>query len=549
MSARRRRERDRPRGRAAIPAPSSAALVDRLTVAAAAVITLIATLHHFEFWRHAGALWRDEVSTVDLAGLAPGPAFAHALRFDSFPPFAMVALRGWMALGLGGSDFALRGFGFAVGLAAILAVWIAGRALGLRAPVLALALYAAHPTAVLYGDALRPHGLGAVLIVLAVAAFARATAAPSARAWLLAALASLAAAHTLYPNVFLVAGLAAGAVFAGVLARDRVRVIAPFAILVLTLISLLPDVSAIRFAAELAPVIRPPGDPIGLATAFTIAVGRGVPGLAAAWMVVAGAGLALLAWRAARGAKAAWLAVALLVGAGGFLLFLTSSGLSAKSWYFLPLLAIVALAAEAGVAAVPLAGTALARVLLAVGVAIAAWGPAREIARLRQTDVDRVARTLAAQAAPGDLVVVTPWYYGITYQRYAGPAPWTTLPGIADLTLTRWDLLRARMLEPDPVTAISARATAALRAGHRVWIAGNPPSYRVGAPRPVLPPPPHAAWGWSSDPYTDGWSLQLAHDLYEAGGRAESVPVDEGDTVLERAFLFRIQIPVATPAR
>ena len=73
--------------------------LDRILTAiewfAAAAITLLAFFLHLVFLRHAGPLWRDEVSSIDLANLPGFNALWEMLSHDSFPLLWSLLLRGW----------------------------------------------------------------------------------------------------------------------------------------------------------------------------------------------------------------------------------------------------------------------------------------------------------------------------------------------------------------------------------------------------------------------------------------------------------------------
>src|SRR6266850_2071279 len=91
-----------------------------------AILTIVAVIMHVRWAEHAGALWRDEVATVQFATM-PGPSEIWAnLAYDNFPPFLLVPLRAWIAV-FGRSDDALRWFGFAIGLFSLTAFWTAAR--------------------------------------------------------------------------------------------------------------------------------------------------------------------------------------------------------------------------------------------------------------------------------------------------------------------------------------------------------------------------------------------------------------------------------------
>src|SRR5215831_13254255 len=77
--------------------------------------TVVALVLHIILLTHAGGLWRDEVSTVQLANFPTIGEMWRLLGRDSFPALFPILLRIWSAIGLGGSDFSLRIVGFLMG--------------------------------------------------------------------------------------------------------------------------------------------------------------------------------------------------------------------------------------------------------------------------------------------------------------------------------------------------------------------------------------------------------------------------------------------------
>jgi hypothetical protein len=155
-----------------------------------------------------------------------------------------------------------------------------------------------------------------------------------------------------------------------------------------------------------------------------------------------------------------------------------------QPWYFLAVLAVAAAALDVRLAASPawravrLATAVLAVLVLAL--------PAMSLARVRMTNVDLVAARIAEEAAAGDLVVVAPWYMGVSYVRYArGATPWMTLPDLSDHRRHRFDLLKARMEEREPLAGVLREVERTLRSGNRVWLAGQIEIPPLGAPEPA----------------------------------------------------------------
>ncbi len=86
-----------------------------------------------------------------------------------------------------------------------------------------------------------------------------------------------------------------------------------------------------------------------------------------------------------------------------------------------------------------------------------------------------------------DLVVVHPWYFGLTYgYYYRGAAKWTTLPPLADYRFHRYDLLKEELATTNAIAPVLTQLEAVLRAGHRVWIVGNISAPPSGAPVPAI---------------------------------------------------------------
>src|SRR5262245_60121438 len=79
-------------------------ILRRAELAAGWLIVAGLVFVHWRVMRSTGALWRDEVSSVNVAAL---PTFAEMVRnhyWDSFPILWCTVLRGWIAVGMGDSD-------------------------------------------------------------------------------------------------------------------------------------------------------------------------------------------------------------------------------------------------------------------------------------------------------------------------------------------------------------------------------------------------------------------------------------------------------------
>ncbi len=137
------------------------ALAVFLTAAALFLLVIRAT--------HAGALWRDECGTVQLAMMPKVSDIMDYFDHQTFPPLLPLIVRGYIHL-FGDSDVALRGFGLAAGITYVGATWWAARVAGQGVPLMAIALFGLSPLFLRWGTTVGGYGFGAVLIVIAFAA-------------------------------------------------------------------------------------------------------------------------------------------------------------------------------------------------------------------------------------------------------------------------------------------------------------------------------------------------------------------------------------------
>jgi len=164
----------------------------------------------------------------------------------------------------------------------------------------------------------------------------------------------------------------------------------------------------------------------------------------------------------------------------------------------------------------------------------------------RQTNVDVAARTVAAQATPGDLIIVTPWQFGIPFQRYyRGTAPWMTIPSIADHRVHRYDLMKAKMISQHPIDDLGQAVRATLDSGGRVWFVGG-----LNLPPPedgpmVLAPAPASRFKWDNRAYTASWWQQLSVFAISHANKVDAVslPMPESTRIneLEQTSLTLVQ--------
>jgi len=228
-------------------------------------------------------------------------------------------------------------------------------------------------------------------------------------------------------------------------------------------------------------------------------------------------------------AAAAFAGLTIVCAVAANAIFLERLGYPPRPWYFLPLMTLLASALDTifGALARSRGGRFAALRVAAVALVAAAQAvPTWQHLTTRQTNADLVAREVARAAAPEDLVVVLPWYYGVSFNRYyAGPARWLTLPDIADHRIHRYDLLKPRLASAHPLDDVLQQVAATLRSGHRVWVAGDASWPSPGEAAAIPPPAPSSPDGWHDYPYMVGWSRGFGRFLQRHAALIAAVAV------------------------
>jgi hypothetical protein len=224
--------------------------------------------------------------------------------------------------------------------------------------------------------------------------------------------------------------------------------------------------------------------------------------------------------------------VTLLAAFAGFAGFLWYAALITEPWYFLPLLALAAVTFEMGLPfnsrhfRAAIFGFAAMTVVLAIPAA-------RNDLNWRFTNVDQLTRQLIAKARPGDFIAVSPWYCGISFNRYyQGPVSWDTLPPLMDHSSHRYDLVKEQMQTPHAIRPVLNRIATALQTGHRAWFVATTGIPQSGATHTADPPlPPLKGTGWGDPPYNSAWAAQAAEFLRDHSRRFTQINFATGENV------------------
>ena len=530
---------------------SSERILKRCEFGAAILLTLALVTLHIVFFVHAGALWRDEISSLTLATEPTLSEFWKSLPLDPSPASYFLFLRLWHAIGLGESDLGLRGLGLLIGPGLIGALWFSCYLIDESPPLWPLTLFAFSPLTLENGDSLRPYGLALIWITLAFGFIWRITFGQFGK-WtiLFALIAALLSVQTLFMNAFALfaIGIGAGVVL---LKHKRWR-----ALLLVIAIGAIAALSVLFFRRLQQPqdwglVVGGRNGVTGAIAVADDAIDDG--GEIARWAWLVHGGGTLLSFVLAMPARPAAIVDlkrdrALFAGPTMFVaIFATIMSFSAVEVvfprYFLLALAIIALSIHVFWSALRShVATRMLSLGLALFVATTSIRPLHERAHMRMTNCDMIANLLEQRVSRDDLIVVTTPFYGVSFHRYYhGEAEWLAVPPIADFSLQHWDLLKQALAHPDPVPEIVSRLETVLRNGHKVFLVGKLGPALSEQPEP-LPPAPQSEFGWRMEPYVQEWKAELTYWIEHHAVHGNELPVGNPETVnpLEYLGLFEI---------
>lgn len=511
-----------------------------IELAVGAWLTLVLVAIHFTVATHAGPLWRDEISSLRLATMPTLRSFWSSLVFDPCPAFYFLLLRTWSALGLAVTDFNLRVLGCLIGVALIAALWLSCWRINRSAPLWPLALFALNPVTFQFGDSLRAYGVAVICVVLSFAALWALTFRPLNRsAVLFAFVTATVTVQTLFTNSLILFAICTAGLTICVWRKCWQRAALILAVGAAAATSLLIYIPIFRSTREWSVLCVEDTSYRTILTSYANALSEGSAvalyfgiGLIAIGLIAAAfAHIGKRSEEQDRQCQILFGAIALVVATVTMIVFFRRVGWSTSPWYFLPLMAVSVMCLHA-ITTPPINLESKVFAPIAAAVLSLLMVPSiTQHALTRRTNADLIAAAVAQKATKEDLVLVSPYFYAISFHRYYhGVAPWMASPIVDDYSLHRWDLLKRAMETPDAVDKILARAQATLDGGHTVYLVGGFPP-RVAPPPIALAPAPNSPSGWSFQAYVRNWGQQISYGVYQHATRAvyfqmrESAPI------------------------
>lgn len=503
-----------------------------------AVLLICAIVLHIKVFMHSGGLWRDEVNTLNTSMISSFTEFWDKLQFESFPALWFLILRTWVKLGFGETDLALRALGLIVGLGVLGSLWLAGRKLNIRFPLVSFILIALCPT-VFWGDSLRAYGLGILLILLAMASMWQALRDPVPWKMLVSLITAVLSVQCLYHNSFMLFALCIAGATVGLYLRQWKLFIFPLAVGAIALLSVLPYYMTLTKAGAWNVIIKEPINFLWIFKVFQQAINPSDLFLSWLWYCLAIFAIIMFTWslfapsHTRSGEQKTlmfFLLISMLFSIFSYLTFIKILSYPTQSWYYLPLMAVLAIIIDKSVDVVCKKHTflrfirAASIVVITVPLFMSSW----DAAHIRKTNMDIIAAKLESISMKNDLIVVFSFCYGISFARYyKGTVRWVTLPEIEDHSVHRWDLYKERMMQNEPVKPVIERMLQTLKKGNRVWLTGPLTFLKKGEIPGDLAPAPQSPYGWNGYAYHRLWSRKAAFALLEHGQTVTQIPLPE----------------------
>jgi hypothetical protein len=488
-------------------------------------VTTSAVYFLFLFVLHAGGLWRDETNTFNMASSSFGVMW-NRLEYDSFPVF-WPFIFGFLINVSGTADLFLRLLGALMGVGLIVCLWFNAFSLRYRLPLVGLSLLMFCPSIILWGCSMRAYGIGMIAACLIYTLVWKYVEECSVKNLLLLLLVCLVGVHTLFYNavVVLICILSGSA---ALLLERKIKSI--------LLMGMVGFVSAISMLIYLPMIYRAEVWSVSVKTDYTLSLfisklhetlSPGGSLVLWAWCLVIPVALTLggkyLMESKTSGdikmhARLLYPFLVLLLIVPAYFIFLKKLSYVTQPWYYFVLMAIVAVSADTILGILSKVRAINNCRLISAGLLlVSALFVCSSVISMRLTNIDLLSGSLNKDAVNQDLILVYPWYQGITFNRYyRGKAPWMTIPEIKDHTVHRYDLIKKHISNPDQDVVLKQTYTnidSTLKSGNRVFVVGEPIFPQQGQLVPVLPPAPQSQYGWQDTPYNITWCMQIGDYL------------------------------------
>jgi hypothetical protein len=513
----------------------------------ALLLTAAALVLHIRYFLHAGALWRDEITSVNLANTHSFADAVANMDNDSFPILWICIVRLWEHLGIGQTDSGMRVLGLLAGVGILAALWRNARRLGVNTPVVSVALLSFTSSVICYGDSVRGYGLGMFLGLCTFGLVWDLTQRPTPMRFAAALAGALLSVHMLFYNCVLLLAAGCGAAAVTIPKRQWKRaalvliiglICATSMLVYLPMIQRTRGLMMFQIRLDFPWLMTRLRESLRFATEGDVSAGNND----IVWGVVIVIAILLAVGAACAGALRSasqrrrdgvvFCAACLIAGIFAYWGFLEILRYAMEPWYFLGAMAMAATCLDGLFGAIRSSGFRVLLAICAAGFARTSAVPVWKNVAIRRTNVDIIAARLQTMAPEGDVIVVDPWYIGVTFNRYYhGKLEWTTIPPVSFFDYQEYRQLPKYIADRRAVDPLIRKLSEVLRGGHRVWVV-------TGGWLPVVPPGapffqriPDPVSGWNVGASESSWSQEVLYALRRNSKRVRSVAIPDDQTI------------------
>lgn len=488
------------------------------------ILVLVIIFLHVVNFHYSAVLLHDEVNSVVLSGRSLFQAIHDDLAFDVFPPLSIIVFHLWGLIS--NSDQSFRFLGLMIGLTTVAAIWFNSKIMKLGLPILALAFFELNFITIRYTEYVRAYSLGVLFIILSYGLIWKLLEQEfSWKYFIASAVVGICSVQSIYQNGFLLFAICVSAAFIALEARRYKKIAEILGIGMIAAVSLLPYLNFIESANSWLDIVRSATGPGDYWQGMVNGLGLSWPilGLILVTLFITGI---LLSFRKSilpeRKNLFLYGAVTLVVSSTLFLGFLIKTKIPPLPHYYLTWFAVVVLSLETiftSVVSVPNHQKIL-KVVIGLGILILMFNPVLTFVKTRSTNIDIIANRLESSASQKDLILINPWMWDITFNRYyKGDATWMTWPPLNVYSIFKYQELKDKIDDFDPTMPANIAIEQTLKSGGRVWVLGFVTPTNSQPDKKLL------------TPYVDYWTRQLNESLAQHKLNGEVIDLGIKQTV------------------
>lgn len=475
---------------------------------------------------HAGALWRDEISTVLVAASEGLGSMYWNQATDSFPILFALLLRFWMGINPRADtvleqDLWVRCFGAICGLFLAIVLLRPIFRKNPRLPFFSLALFLFSAPVVVWGDSLRAYGLGSALVILFASQVKKIVTETNQGFPLKSVFLGVVSAWTLYGNLFLITGLCMAGIITCFWAQEWKKIRDLLLIGVLSCASLLLNLPIIFQMIKIKDLVDHHVDIYTAASVFFEFISGGGGVQMYAWIVSTLIFLAVCLvriiqkrhHRESEAQSAAFSFSAFFLCSGLHLFYVLQVGQVPQVWYFIPLGGLMVYFFDSSLRMTECPRVAWPTIFLilfsVLGLNLASDSV---ILRKSMTNLDLVTETISKSSSSGDIFLVADPFQASTVLRYApeGTDVQVWPSSTRDQMKAQGKIpLLTRMKEGDQaIEHLLNHIENRLRLGGTLWFFGQPAVLNPQAEPPSTLAIPHTPNSWKPGPFLFCWNAQ-----------------------------------------